>query len=306
MVDLKSLKNRLKLAVVTALSPLIKQDTRWNSIYRMLLRYLEMCESTDHFKECIGLNASTRALIPTHEGADNEHDEIKKLSMILKKFHDVSKYLQYDDDDKVSVDRVRFYFNKLKTQHPEIDIYLSDDGINVHNIDFENAIAKIQRSKASNDTTVDLTRKEKDAVQIFLIGNEEESDSEAEEIERSFVDIADEEFEQQVNKKNKREFPYRSTAHVAVTSVIVERLFSRCGIIMRPHRRLMDPSTMETLIMLRFNKDLWDEHELDILMKRAAYGTRLSDSMTNEQLTTPVSSSSSTSEASSSSSSSRC
>ena len=37
--------------------------------------------------------------------------------------------------------------------------------------------------------------------------------------------------------------------------------------------------------MLRFNKDLWDEHELDILMKRAAYGTRLSDSMTNEQRT---------------------
>ena len=27
--------------------------------------------------------------------------------------------------------------------------------------------------------------------------------------------------------------------------------------------------------MLRFNKDLQDEHELDILMKRAAYGTRL-------------------------------
>jgi len=43
---------------------------------------------------------------------------------------------------------------------------------------------------------------------------------------------------------------------LAVTSVIVERLFSRCGIIMRPHRRLMDLSTVETLIMLRFNKDL--------------------------------------------------
>ena len=61
----------------------------------------------------------------------------------------------------------------------------------------------------------------------------------------------------------------------------------------------------DTLIMLRFNKDLWDEHELVILMKRAAYGTRLSNSTRNDQLTTPVSSSSSTSEASSSSSS-RC
>ena len=39
------------------------------------------------------------------------------------------------------------------------------------------------------------------------------------------------------------------------------RLFSRCAIIiMRPHRHLMDPSTLEMLIMLRFNKDLWDAH----------------------------------------------
>ena len=89
-----------------------------------------------------------------------------------------------------------------------------------------------------------------------MCSNEEQSDSEVEEIERSFVDITDEEFEQQVNKKNKREFPYRSTAHVAVTSVIVERPFSRCGIVMRHHRRLMDPSTMETIMVLRFNIDL--------------------------------------------------
>ena len=166
-----------------------------------------MCESTDHFKECIGLNASTRALIPTHEGADNEPDKIQKLSTILKKFHDVSKYLQYDDDDKISVYRDRFYFNKLKTQHPEIDIYLSDDGINVHNIDFENVIAKIQRAKVNNDATVDLARKEKEAVQFFLIGNEEQADSEAEEIERSFEDIADEEFKQQVKKKEQKRIP---------------------------------------------------------------------------------------------------
>ena len=55
------------------------------------------------------------------------------------------------------------------------------------------------------------------------------------------------------------------TDHITPTSNIVERLFSRCGIIMRPHRRLMDPSTLEMLIMLRFNKDLWDAHEVDMM-----------------------------------------
>ena len=28
---------------------------------------------------------------------------------------------------------------------------------------------------------------------------------------------------------------------------------------MRPHRRLVDPSKLETLVMLRSNIDLWDE-----------------------------------------------
>ena len=44
---------------------------------------------------------------------------------------------------------------------------------------------------------------------------------------------------------------FKSTLHVSPTSNIVERTFSRAGIIMRPHRRLM-----EMLLMLRLNKDI--------------------------------------------------
>lgn len=51
---------------------------------------------------------------------------------------------------------------------------------------------------------------------------------------------------------------YRSTYHVSPTSNIVERLFSVAGIIMRPHRRQMDPWSLELLIMLRANKDMWN------------------------------------------------
>ena len=62
--------------------------------------------------------------------------------------------------------------------------------------------------------------------------------------------------------------PYKPTLHISPTSNIVERLFSRCGLIMRSHRRLMDPSTLEMLVMLRFNRDLWDERDLDTVMAR--------------------------------------
>ena len=37
---------------------------------------------------------------------------------------------------------------------------------------------------------------------------------------------------------------------------------------MRPHRRLMDSSTLEMLVLLRFNRDLWDEKDVDTLMTR--------------------------------------
>ena len=30
----------------------------------------------------------------------------------------------------------------------------------------------------------------------------------------------------------------------------------------------MDPSTLEMLVMLRFNRDLWDERDLDTVMAR--------------------------------------
>ena len=71
----------------------------------------------------------------------------------------------------------------------------------------------------------------------------------------------------QVLKKAKTEFPYKSTNHCISTSVIVEILFSRCGIIMRPHRRCMDPNTLERLVFLRSNKDLWGEEQVDQVMK---------------------------------------
>ena len=34
------------------------------------------------------------------------------------------------------------------------------------------------------------------------------------------------------------------------------------------HNRLMDPSTLEMLVQLRFNRDLWDEKDVDTMMTR--------------------------------------
>jgi hypothetical protein len=107
-------------------------------------------------------------------------------------------------------------------------------------------------------------------VSCFLI-EEEEEEEEADGEERrepSFLDETLDDAAAESCKRRKKKNPYRSMDHISPTSNIVERLFSRCGIIMRPHRRLMDPSTLEMLVMLRFNKDLWDACEVNEAMKR--------------------------------------
>ena len=39
---------------------------------------------------------------------------------------------------------------------------------------------------------------------------------------------------------------------------------------MRPHRLLMDPSTLEMFVMLRFNRDLWNERNADLVIARSS------------------------------------
>ena len=70
--------------------------------------------------------------------------------------------------------------------------------------------------------------------------------------------------------KAEKKCKYRSLAHVAPTSVVVERLFSSAKLIMTPHRRGIDPSTLEMLLLLRHSKDLWDATTLDEVLREFA------------------------------------
>ena len=81
------------------------------------------------------------------------------------------------------------------------------------------------------------------------------------------------------SKRQKKQPPYRSKLHISPRSNIVERLLSRCGIIMRSHRRLKDPSALDMLVILRFKRYLWDERDVDIVITRN-YGSELATSVT--------------------------
>ena len=132
--------------------------------------------------------------------------------------------------------------------------HLAADAHIVHNRDFENGVIKIQTNKEDR-----LTPAEKRVVKIFLLAPNAEEDAGGE--EENFTEmIARLEEEAKAPKTKSR---YRSLAHISPTSVVVERLFSRAKLIMTPHRRHMDPSTLEMLLLLRYNKDLWDPFTVD-------------------------------------------
>ena len=212
-------------------------------------------------------------MIPTFDRSDDEqqseHEVIVELTKVLKEFETVSKWLQTEDavepKKKVNLYTVRKVFDRPCSKYPFALRHLLSAAEIVHEPLFESAVAKIQ----GNDFS--LTMGEKRKVSCFLIDEEEEDEDETDGEERrepSFLDETLDDAAAESCKRRKKKNPYRSMDHISPTSNIVERLFSRCGIIMRPHRRLMDPSTLEMLVMLRFNKDLWDACEVNEAMKR--------------------------------------
>ena len=60
-----------------------------------------------------------------------------------------------------------------------------------------------------------------------------------------------------VSEKRRKILDKNALNHCSPTSCIVERLFSRAKHIMTPNRRSMDPSTLENILMLKFNSDLY-------------------------------------------------
>jgi hypothetical protein len=66
--------------------------------------------------------------------------------------------------------------------------------------------------------------------------------------------------------KKAKNTSYRCLNHVSATSNVVERLFSHAKHVMTDERRCMDPSTLEALLLLRFNRDMWDIYLLDALV----------------------------------------
>ena len=84
--------------------------------------------------------------------------------------------------------------------------------------------------------------------------------------EVSFVERIRSAHEELENKRMRTSSKYVDTRFVSGTNNVCEQLFSKAKHIMTLTRRRMDPSTLESILLLKIKSDLWDaELVLEIL-----------------------------------------
>ena len=113
MVELSTLKNRVKLAVKTHLNPVKRNDTRWGSEFEELKRYIELLP----ILPTCAFDGATKAKFLS--AADNWF--ITDLSDKLYKCELTSKFLQTNDAHKVTLLSTRIAFDKLIGLLPELE-----------------------------------------------------------------------------------------------------------------------------------------------------------------------------------------
>ena len=69
------------------------------------------------------------------------------------------------------------------------------------------------------------------------------------------------------NVRRRVEIPYINLERIPPTSNEVERLFSKAGQIFTIRRQAMNPMTLETLLLLQYNRHVWDSKTVAIAIE---------------------------------------
>ena len=272
MGQLKTLKNGSTLRKLSDHLPQRKQDTRWGSTDTMLKKYVKIrhviVAPTDGNP---GFGQDVLQFLPNY----GEDVFIDKMLQDIDVVESASNALQRSGSKRLTLYEARALCDNLSQMDHSYRTYLSPDAAIVHDKNFENAIVKVQKGLESQ-----LTAEEIKAVKRFFIPTQTDqqidssssnsaasaassssSSSSSSSAVGNSLHTADEVIEEVQERRAKQQrvwvSAYRFTNHVSPTSNIVERLFSRAKLIMRPHRKHMSPWNLELLLLLRFNKVLW-------------------------------------------------
>jgi hypothetical protein len=185
----------------------------------------------------------------------SEERRITELATAMKSFDVVTKELQ--GENGVTLAKVRLWFDLTIKHFPSCQSQLASDARIVSHPSFENAIVKVLNKKEH-----ELSEAEANSISCFLLPREP-TDSEGDEEEQggaaqlSLLDEIRLTKKQRVEPSN-RESNYVNLAWIPATSNVVERLFSRLKLVFSTRRKSLSPAHLEMVLMLSFNKALWN------------------------------------------------
>lgn len=221
--------------------------TRWGAVHNMLVRYVKLIPFL-HMDEPLWMNY---LLIPT------EITKVHQLITILKKFEEVNLQLQRDSID-INIHAVRLMFDLLIAHYPPSVACLGVDANIIHRKHFERGVEKVIAGREN-----DLTFLEINSLHQFKKNAEiEDEPLEASQSMRAIVDSA----------KVKRirvdaDSAYYDLSYITPTSVTVERLFSRVNFLLGLRRHSMDEETVNALLFLEFNRQLWNVQDVSVVLQ---------------------------------------
>lgn len=219
MSKLSTPKQSAKLRRTTALQPIKRNLTRWSSTFEMVRRLITIIEFVDREDDELLENIPSRL----------ELGNLNTLFTDMEIFEQVTKRIQSSDIDLLVV---RKLFDKLILRFPATAEHLAPDALIVESNDFESGLCELLRGGGS------LTDSQIEALlQFAKIGADHDN---------SFVNEA-------LNITN-----YVDVKYIPPTSNYAERFFSQAKHVLSDLRKSMLPKTFESLMVLKYNLDLWD------------------------------------------------
>ena len=163
---------------------------------------------------------------------------------------------------------------RFKQHKRELASYLSPDAAIVHSKDFEKGVVKVIGGEEDF-----LTPVEKVALRKLLIIPTEESASGGLNNSSSEDDLIRVVEEKEARKRQRTtiQSKYRCLDHVTATSTLVEQINSIAKFLLTDMRKSMYPRNLEILLMLKYNRWLWDIDTVNKLVMQVGSGDVTAD-----------------------------
>ena len=238
MSKLSTLKEAGRLRRTTQLRPVRRNVTRWLGVINMFERFERLRSDIDTSPQS-GLAEFVPSLA--------QQNTMRLHQQALNDFKAVTLTLQ---SEKTTMGESEELFFSIIQEFPHFDFasYIGKDADIVHNGHFERGIIKVQSGFESQ-----LDVEETNALQKLVIPNS----FGLYEVEESQLSLVERALKRQRLKKNNSS-GFMDTKFLVPTTNHVERLFSTSKRIFSTKRRSLLPRTLEGLVFLKENRELWN------------------------------------------------